>query len=551
MHNLPSGLATLATAVIIILSLAHVVAIPIAPVTKLYCGPASWETVFAFYILNYGAHAITIKPSPGDRTFRTIVLALAALLVPFSGVLRGCGSIARAKVIGESDTKHALRAGALCMLVRTVGWKPNPGDKIEGCKISGSLNASTPTRIPLENIIIRPRRHELRDDLDLTTSVSLTTHHILTDITELPEGYRLQILPRNFQIEDVPETNDMNATEANAAQANRPKTAPMYKSREALKFGASIVQLLFASSSLYRTRGSQIEQYGYSAYGLSVIPYILMSIINLTANIITPHYPLLYIVRSDVLAEAESRANRKFSFQTAKLVQTHVPGDYYTIQFLEVSDTECYITGQPETDGEIMAGDTAEKGVGKQPSLTNNGNIVTRSTDEQEAERVDQKDLIVETVKEVPEERVGRLSASSEERKGPSVDGSQQLWDGFVLVPKFDRPYTEDDWWTVKVFNPSAILLGFLALVAPYVIIGCLTHFQTGSSTTAQRSWMMSWLVFGQVLGLLVGLQDIKNLESAIAVGFWIVICGAPAIGGLVVVGQMIIASGTCVLAPA
>lgn len=36
---------------------------------------------------------------------------------------------------------------------------------------------------------------------------------------------------------------------------------------------ASIIQLVFAVSTLYRTRGDQIERYGYAAFGLTVMPY--------------------------------------------------------------------------------------------------------------------------------------------------------------------------------------------------------------------------------------------------------------------------------------
>src|SRR5271170_3050552 len=59
---------------------------------------------------------------------------LAALLVPFSGILRGCISIARGKSYGESDLHHAARAGASCALVRTENWKPQRGDVLFGYK---------------------------------------------------------------------------------------------------------------------------------------------------------------------------------------------------------------------------------------------------------------------------------------------------------------------------------------------------------------------------------------------------------------------------------
>ena len=59
----------------------------------------------------------------------------------------------------------------------------------------------------------------------------------------------------------------------------------------------SIVQVLLASATLYETRGDQFNQYGYAAFGLTVIPYIVMSIVNLLGNLLTPDFPTLYLVR--------------------------------------------------------------------------------------------------------------------------------------------------------------------------------------------------------------------------------------------------------------
>lgn len=43
------------------------------------------------------------------------------------GILRGCISIARGKIVGESDLDHAARAGALCAVSRTKDWMPKEG----------------------------------------------------------------------------------------------------------------------------------------------------------------------------------------------------------------------------------------------------------------------------------------------------------------------------------------------------------------------------------------------------------------------------------------
>jgi len=78
------------------------------------------------------------------------------------------------------------------------------------------------------------------------------------------------------------------------------------------KVAASLVQVTAAIVTVYRTRGTQLDTYGYAAFGLSVIPYTLMSIINLVGNLVTPDYEAIFMVRSEAMDEAEARGG-KFS----------------------------------------------------------------------------------------------------------------------------------------------------------------------------------------------------------------------------------------------
>jgi hypothetical protein len=94
----------------------------------------------------------------------------------------------------------------------------------------------------------------------------------------------------------------------------------------------------------------------------------------------------------------------------------------------------------------------------------------------------------------------------------------------------------------------GSIGLGALAFVAPYAIIGSLTGFKSRSSTSAQRGWTMAWLVRGEVYGLLFGiLQRLTGGDKITRyLRYSVLLYGAPAIGGFVVVKQMIVADGYC-----
>ncbi|PCH42952.1 hypothetical protein WOLCODRAFT_144293 [Wolfiporia cocos MD-104 SS10] len=76
------------------------------------------------------------------------------------------------------------------------------------------------------------------------------------------------------------------------------------RSQSYLKMVISVTQVLFASYTLYHTRGDQIDRYGYE--------YLLMSVVNLVAVGLVAEYPYLYVVRPPILEEAASRPQALF-----------------------------------------------------------------------------------------------------------------------------------------------------------------------------------------------------------------------------------------------
>jgi hypothetical protein len=74
-----------------------------------------------------------------------------------------------------------------------------------------------------------------------------------------------------------------------------------------LKSLVSLAQAIFAIMTLYRARGEQINQYGYAAFGLTVTPYALMSLVNLLGSLLCPEYPALYLVESDAMVDARMK----------------------------------------------------------------------------------------------------------------------------------------------------------------------------------------------------------------------------------------------------
>ena len=99
---------------------------------------------------------------------------------------------------------------------------------------------------------------------------------------------------------------------------------------------ASLTQLAFACVTLYRARGDQIDRFGYAAFGLTVIPYAIMSFVNFIANILVPEYSALYMVHSDIMDEAEARG-AKFDGAVGRLEITPDKKDELELEFESVS----------------------------------------------------------------------------------------------------------------------------------------------------------------------------------------------------------------------
>jgi hypothetical protein len=63
-----------------------------------------------------------------------------------------------------------------------------------------------------------------------------------------------------------------------------------------MKGFAAIFQIIYGSQELFKARGRQLEKYGYASYSLTVVPYILMSLVNFLAAALQPQYPSMFIV---------------------------------------------------------------------------------------------------------------------------------------------------------------------------------------------------------------------------------------------------------------
>lgn len=100
----------------------------------------------------------------------------------------------------------------------------------------------------------------------------------------------------------VPQSLDVVPPLPDDTDKDKPKPLPSCEvelscNYSILKATAAILQTLYASFGLYQVSGEQIKKFGYASYSLTVIPYILMSLINLLAALCQPNYPRMFLVK--------------------------------------------------------------------------------------------------------------------------------------------------------------------------------------------------------------------------------------------------------------
>jgi hypothetical protein len=253
-----------------------------------------------------------------------------------------------------------------------------------------------------------------------------------------PSGYSLVIVPRKAKFQNdnaVLRSNNIIIAQwqkfVGLFSPQRHVMTNIACNYNVVKIAVALGQTLFAISTLYRTKGDQITLYGYSAFGLTVVPYVFMSVVNLLGNLICPEYPALYLVEPPTISNSDE----------------------------EGEDDDIRIQGS----------------VGK---LTDN------------------------SYAEIPQYR----RQNSLEANGIQLDDLRQyqLGRGGILHQSNAGAAERRDNSAIRQFKlygkPYAIILAASAI--PLAIIGGISHFQPGSSSShAQRVWIMTWILFGMVMG--------------------------------------------------
>lgn len=602
---------------------------------RLLCTPTTATDVAVFFLGNYFAHLGTIILLPGEAPLAVFFSMLSTLFYPVSGVRRGIEAIRKhAKFRKQTPEERqertllrtvitaglktrtafetALRAGALCEVVRTPDWKPRPKDHIQHIQIlpqppvSGEIKRQDEisNRDATEG---GPLQHDRRADIQKHTIVARI--HVRKIFSEcftptksfwsssgrqvhgncpLPPGYALAIVPPGANVRILSDETEVPQDGNGSGTGDRLKHETIFlqsflqsflwftqsivgnspaqrkslihsfeicSSHSILRGLISIFQLVYASFTLYRTRGDQLSRYGYAAFGLTVTPYLVMSFVNLLGSLLTPSYPCVYLMRTSVMEEAERRGYGNFDAITVAKASSSRLGQngqrFKTLQEL-IQDALSPTPRETPTMVSIVYAEVFKFFLNLEKRYTEIFKVLVGFKERKNPVVTWKLTKIDDGEFEFAEEAERSHSSSS---------------------PSFEADTTADSVHKAKiphsVFKRKAIVpplqssimrclctsVGFL----PFAIIGPLSHFENGESTKAQRGWTMAWLVVGITFGSQC-YEIIENLSSNVAssnsFNFFrvpllnvlvILTYGVAMIGGMVVVGQMLIDYGSCV----
>lgn len=193
---------------------------------------------------------------------------------------------------------RAFVSNAIVVVARSNDWKP-PMHGVSFRLRQGQLaNKSVIARFIVIGYILNVYAYCTREfatfdfQHDYFDEVCLDYYNIHGSI-DLPHGYRL-VHPK---IHDLRHIIDV--------ELKPMKKLQLASYRSWSKVAVAIAQLIFSSITIYRARGDQIDHYGYAAFGLSVFPYTLMSLVNLVCTGLVGEYSSVYVLRSAVMEEAE------------------------------------------------------------------------------------------------------------------------------------------------------------------------------------------------------------------------------------------------------
>ncbi|KAK7181725.1 hypothetical protein DPSP01_008630 [Paraphaeosphaeria sporulosa] len=564
--------------------------------SEIICTPAKWKDIAIFFLVNYVTHALTTVVLPGEGWESYLTNALASLMFPGFGAYRGLRAIfvgwatVRKRFRSESwehvdgETKHmhkhkarrardlqkARRAGALCMIVRSSDWEPRDGDVIEKnvMLVQGSARESffngkgkkeavvTEQEIDDDQSLLRDSYFEMRSMSGGTSAPGIQLHTYSTPWTycrkrcpdsvgsrtircapaDLSPGYSIIMVPACTPVRNLIDDAAVDRINSNY---------------DIMRGLVALVQALLAIQTLYQTRGDQLEKLGYAAFGLTVAPYAVMSLVNLLGSLARPDYDAVYMVGSPIMAEERRR----------KGLDGYYDGVVGEVFEADTDRNESFADNKVEEGSQFVKSPVkfvtmnkdmyvqfANWGIAASPyrqaSEETLVKVITGGATPDSA--APSRSLFVPNASPFSYNRA-KKGAINDPLPSPLVLDTAK-WPG-KLLPRSTR------------YIKRSRYFAFALSLSPVIIIFVLSKFRSGNSTILQRAITMLWLAWGSVIGFLVAKYEKKDtigekvdgvtrVRSVLVKAVFFLVLGWPAVAGWWVVAEMLLNYGKCVKLP-
>ncbi|MCJ1269437.1 hypothetical protein MMC22_009329 [Lobaria immixta] len=544
---------------------------------KVHCDRTRWYDICWFFFANYILHALSVRSLPGENFYLATVFKLCCLLVPYTGLRRGLCLISRAGNLAGNDLQAAARANALCMVIRKPDWRPRIGDEVSGCQLevhslgandtpasdaekeshceltstgtaeSGSSGTSSEQgnrkdekalHIQVTDVYKPPLCRGLVNKLaealietyhfrSKTPTCSIVDHDSvkIQGRCELSEGYALAYVPADMEVYPRNSFTSNNASPGLLPQKPRSQTR-LASAHDFPRILFSLTQTVSGAYALYRARGSQIERYGFAAFGLTVLPFIVISILNLLGSLLTREYETIFLVHSSSMDEMTDRGG----ILDGAVGSIHAPAE---------DEAQIPIGGGRE--GMDTSGINVIFG-GSEDSLTCRDS--TTQSDRLESYSIQP------WATPMPAKRCGWRLFLSRLMLGPfqTPNPLQQVTVNSRIIIPSHPPFSRLPPPSSQIFmNMLSIILLVIAFATPYIVIGILSGFKANHATGNQRTFTLNWLISGQISGYAIGNIEKLTKNNTLKGLIFVFVCyGSYCLGALVVVAQEMIEFGTC-----
>ncbi|KAL8998764.1 MAG: hypothetical protein Q9169_002214 [Polycauliona sp. 2 TL-2023] len=554
--------------------------------SEVWCEPSEWHDVLWFWFANFLLHALSVRSLPGESWLSSTVFKFCCLLVPYTGVRRGLCLILRASNLAGNDLEAAARANALCMVIRSPDWRPRDGQVVDGCTIETSKKQkirqrkkqNSPSKSPFarecnsekgdvpeitvvdtnvsddtsiqspycanevtlktKDLYARPADRNLIDKLarwliethrfqSQPPTANLVDHGNVKihGVCQLAPGYSLSYIPEDMKVYSHIK-HQRSLSISRLLGVNHTPDIKLASTHDVPRILFSIIQTVMGGYSLYRARGTQIERYGYAAYGLTVLPYMMVSVINLLGSLLSSEYETVYLVHSATMDEMKVRGGlcdgvvgtlEKPPHQTDVYVdrETETKHQGQTNEFSYSSgQLHCHATADGSPNFELQVAGTNDREPDKHLWLAQKWGHSCEAA---------------------------RKKRKCRKEEAPSAAP-------LLCVPSHSGFTRLSPLWYQSWLKGLTLLLLMLALGLPYVIIATLSGWKVGNSTNMQRTFVTNWYICGQIQGygvsMVEGVDGKKNVMKSFLIIF--LTYGSYSIMGFYVVVQEMLETGTC-----